>query len=359
MVQGGVLGNLAYREDEHGWALELGQQSARYECISGPLTSDDVPGYDDARTSTVQYMNELLTSNRIRYTVPELLPGVAADHHKTCGDLLDAMKKDATPSQLAFYLLGTAVYYLSLQDTGYQATMVGLALNRLKNIPIRCPGIRIEPNGLLECFLSANDISGIGIRSVLADLMNPMTILVVTADPVDQAPLRLLQESRQLIQALKSANLQNAFKVEQLPSCQIRDLATGIRQHKPAILHFSGHGSEQGLCFEGPNGDAVILDPDKFAALLVLAVKEGLKGVVMNACNSQVHAHCAAEAVGQVIAMEGPLSDEAAIDFAREFYGCMGDGYTFERAFEWALTASGLVTATGDLKPCLIQADRV
>lgn len=359
MVQGGVLGNLAYREDEHGWALDLGQQSTRYEVISGPLTSNDVPGYDEARNSTVQYMNELLTSNRIRYTVPELLPGVAADHHKIGNDLLDAMKKDATPSQLAFYLLGSAVYYLCLRDTGYEATMVGIALNRLKNIPIRCPGIRIEPEGLLERFLSAEDLSGIGIRVVLADLMKPMTILVVTADPIDQAPLRLPQESRQLMQALKSANLQNAFKVEQLPSCQIRDLASGIKNYKPAILHFSGHGSEHGLCFEGPNGDAVILDPQKFAALLSLAVKEGLKGVVMNACNSQAHAHSAAEAVGQVIAMEGPLSDEAAIDFSREFYGSMGDGYTFERAFEWALVASGLVTATEDLKPCLIQAERV
>jgi hypothetical protein len=69
---------------------------------------------------------------------------------------------------------------------------LGMPLNRLKNIPIRCPGIRTEPTGLLERFLSASDLSGIGVRSVLADLMQPMTILMVTADPVDQAPLRLL-----------------------------------------------------------------------------------------------------------------------------------------------------------------------
>lgn len=161
------------------------------------------------------------------------------------------------------------------------------------------------------------------------------------------------------MKALQAANLKNAFKIEQLPSCQPTDLSKGMRLYKPTILHFSGHGSQTGLAFEGPDGKAVTVNPKRLAGLLSLASRElDLKGVFMNACDSQAHASIIAEAVGEVVAMKGELGDEAAIAFAQEFYGCLGDGLPFEQSFEWALEASGLSDTVGPLRPHLIQAER-
>jgi len=359
MAQAGVLGNLEYREEEHGWALDLGQQSARYDLLSGSLQDDQVPGITESRRDMVQHMNDILITNRVRYRIPDIIPG--ADHRQVGDDLLEFMRRDATPTFLAFYLIGTAVFYLSMKDAAdskYDSEMIDLALNRLQNINVRCPGVQIQPRGLLNVLLTS-EISPIGIRLLLANLNKPLVILLVTADPVDEAPLRLLKESRQLMKALQAANLKNAFKIEQLPSCQPTDLSKGMRLYKPTILHFSGHGSQTGLAFEGPDGKAVTVNPKRLAGLLSLASRElDLKGVFMNACDSQAHASIIAEAVGEVVAMKGELGDEAAIAFAQEFYGCLGDGLPFEQSFEWALEASGLSDTVGPLRPHLIQAER-
>ncbi len=360
MAQAGILGNLEYKDDQHGWALELGQLSARYELITGSLTDRQVPGLNQARRDVVRGMNNILTDNRVRYTVPECVPGVAADHRRICGDLIEYMRRDSTPTLLAFYLIGTAVYFLQINVTSgskNDGEMSGMALNRLENVAIRCPGIQIDPQGLLECFRT-HDISPTGVRLLLRDLQKPLIILLVSADPIDEAPLRQQQEFRKLTHALQASNIKNAFKVEFLPNCRPEDLAAGIRLHKPTILHFSGHGSKSGPCFVGRNGKAVVIEPTRLAELLKMARSEGLKGVVLNACHTERYADCIAQVVGEVVAMEGPIGDQEAISFAREFYACLGDGYSFEKAFQWALAGTGLVASAGPLKPCLIKAQR-
>jgi hypothetical protein len=98
-----------------------------------------------------------------------------------------------------------------------------------------------------------------------------------------------------------------------------------------------------------------MLDVTALANLFREATKElGLKGVVMNACYSETQAEIIANAVGSVIAMEGPVSDNAAIQFTGSFYGCLGDGLSFERAYEWAIAETGLDETPGRLRPHLI-----
>jgi len=76
----------------------------------------------------------------------------------------------------------------------------------------------------------------------------------------------------------------------------------------------------------------------------------------MNACYSETQADAIAHAVGSVVAMEGLVSDPGAVEFTRAFYGCLGDGFPFDRAYEWALAELGLNSAVGPLRLHLITA---
>ena len=75
----------------------------------------------------------------------------------------------------------------------------------------------------------------------------------------------------------------------------------------------------------------------------------------MNACYTETQAQLIADAVGSVVAMEGPVSDRGAIDFARAFYGTLGDGYSFDKAFQFALAEAGLENNSENLNPRLIK----
>jgi hypothetical protein len=76
----------------------------------------------------------------------------------------------------------------------------------------------------------------------------------------------------------------------------------------------------------------------------------------MNAGYSETQADAIAHAVGSVVAMEGLVSDPGAVEFTRAFYGCLGDGFPFDRAYEWALAELGLNSAVGPLRLHLITA---
>jgi hypothetical protein len=76
----------------------------------------------------------------------------------------------------------------------------------------------------------------------------------------------------------------------------------------------------------------------------------------MNACYSEIQADAKAHAVGSEVAMEGLVNDPSAIEFTRAFYGCLGDGFPFHHAYEWALAELGLNSAVGPLRPHLITA---
>ena len=67
----------------------------------------------------------------------------------------------------------------------------------------------------------------------------------------------------------------------------------------------------------------------------------GLQGVTMNACYTETQAQLIANPVGSVIAMEGPVSDRGAINFARAFYGILEGRYSFDKAFQYVLAKAG------------------
>ncbi|KAK6437174.1 hypothetical protein LTR95_006627 [Oleoguttula sp. CCFEE 5521] len=357
MPEAGILGNLVFSEETHGWALDAGQQLMRYDLVSGPLMDDRVPGISDARHELVFDINRWLERGQLSTRVPEIVPGERQIRDINNG-LLSEMRQKGMQTHLACLLIGSSNFALGMADspraqevaTEHGGELLSLATNRLSYLDIGCPNVGIRWQSLLR-EMQRTPCNGQSIRQLLHDLQKPMMILSVTADPKDTQRLRLGDEHRELERALRSSSLRDAYVLQTVHSCRPSDLASALRRHKPTIIHFSGHGSEKGLCFQDEQGYEQTVDLVRFADLLRLAKNDGLRGVVMNACYSAEQAHAVAVAVGNVVAMEGLVSDQGAIDFARAFYGCLGDGYGFQEAYEWALAETGLQPGLGPLMP--------
>ena len=267
---------------------------------------------------------------------------------------MDVIFLKFTPSHFAFTMIGSANAALGLikkeDSTELNTKLKTWAMERLQFIPIKCSEINLDP---IPLFNALTQIDNNALRKFLKKTF--ITILLVLSDPRDQAKLRLLEEMRTLGETLRSTTLGESFKIEGVPSCRVQDLMPALLRYKPDILHFSGHGDLGGLYFETDNGKSQYVDPELLANLLSLAHKDGLKGMIMNACYSEDQAKAIANAVGHVIAMEGKLSDKGAIAFTRSFYGALGEGKTFEDSFTWGMAGAAFMTSKDAVKPRLLK----
>lgn len=95
----------------------------------------------------------------------------------------------------------------------------------------------------------------------------------------------------------------------------------------PEIIHFAGHGGEEGIYITDGNGEAQLLDN---AALTDLFEDcESLKTVLLNACYSEKQAKAIStltniEAIGYTIMNDDEIPDKVAIEFSSGFYLGLG-----------------------------------
>lgn len=97
--------------------------------------------------------------------------------------------------------------------------------------------------------------------------MNPIKILILTANPQISGcpPLRLDAEVRQMKEALQRSRYRDRF--EMATQLALRTLQRALLDHRPQIVHFSGHGTgEQGLGLENAAGQEKPVSTDFRAA---------------------------------------------------------------------------------------------
>jgi len=69
-------------------------------------------------------------------------------------------------------------------------------------------------------------------------------ILFLAANPKDTPRVRLDEEIRGIREALLRSEFRDKFDIEQEWAVRVSDLQSYLLQHKPDIVHFSGHGSK-------------------------------------------------------------------------------------------------------------------
>jgi len=176
-----------------------------------------------------------------------------------------------------------------------------------------------------------------------------VTVLMIAGTPEGGAvPLRIDREAREIDLKVQASAFRDHIELRSTQATQVRDLIDALNRHEPDVVHFSGHGAERELLFEGPDGTPLALSGEQLATLLQTAPRR-IRLMVFNACNSAAQAEAATEWAEFAVGMEQPISDEAAKEWAGQFYGSLASGQTVARAYAQATAHAAALTSAASV----------
>ncbi|QSV61569.1 MAG: CHAT domain-containing protein [Dolichospermum sp. DL01] len=184
-------------------------------------------------------------------------------------------------------------------------------------------------------------------------------ILILTANPTNTKPLRLSEEVREIKSAWKRSLNREQFEILVEEAVRPQEFRRTLLDHKPDIVHFSGHGGgEQGLALMADNGEAILVKVAPLAKLFK-ALQEifFIDCVFLNACYSDVQAEGIYPYVNYVVGMNQKIGDEAAKQFAIGFYDTLFAGQSIKSAFDLGCNAIEMENIPEHLTPVLRTKD--
>ena len=207
----------------------------------------------------------------------------------------------------------------------------------------------------------------------LHPIIGKLKILLLVSNPQGTAPLHLGSEKERICAIWDS--LDNVEYLECRPVAE--NILDALSQDEFHVVHYMGHGdfdagSGGQVIMERGDGAAQPISGDVFATWLQ---DEPLRLVFLNACNTGttgqqsglhpfagVASSLISSGVPSVVAMQFPITDEAAIIFAQTFYKRIAQGLPVEQAVsegrkglfdrqgsEWATPVLYMRASDGDL----------
>jgi hypothetical protein len=164
----------------------------------------------------------------------------------------------------------------------------------------------------------------------------PIQVLVVFANPRGTSSLRLSEEDRAITESIRRAKHRDQIKLEKCHAATIHDFSRALLDNPFRIVHISGHGTQSGLVLEKEDGSRNVV-PQLALSKTCSAYappKGSLECVILNSCYSVSTGTLISLGVPYTIAMEGPISDNAAIEFSRGFYDAIAAGKDIEFAYD-------------------------
>jgi hypothetical protein len=174
----------------------------------------------------------------------------------------------------------------------------------------------------------------------------PIRILGLIAESADLPSLDSARERQRLESALAAMTAEGLIELEWLPVGTWRALQTALLDGPWHVFHFVGHGGFDKVRGEGfvylsdEGGRAARMSAANLGRLL--GDHEPMRLAVLNSCegasgdDADVFSSTAAALVKRgtpgVIAMQYPITDRAAIEFSRSFYGTLANGSPVDTA---------------------------
>jgi hypothetical protein len=185
----------------------------------------------------------------------------------------------------------------------------------------------------------------------------PLRIFGVPSSPDGLPVLNVANEQEQLTKALAGLRAENLVEVRWAPKATWAGLQDLLLRETLHVIHFVGHGrfdarlNKGTLALVGDDGRADWVDAERLVDLLRqahpmprLAVLNSCSGAVTGAQDlfSGTAAALVRGGISAVVAMQYPISDTAAVAFARGFYAAIACGRGVDDA-----TSSGRVAILG------------
>lgn len=189
--------------------------------------------------------------------------------------------------------------------------------------------------------------------------MDKIKVLFLAANPIKTAQLKLDEEIRSITQKIRASEYRDSLQLISAWAVRTDDLLQLLNEHKPHIVHFSGHGSETGeIILTDDRGIPKAVSTKALKALMT-TLKDNIQAVVLNACYSEVQAKAITEVINCAVGMNSAIGDSAAIIFAASFYRAIGFGRSAKEAFDQGITALLLQGISEEDTPQLVIQDGV
>ena len=169
--------------------------------------------------------------------------------------------------------------------------------------------------------------------------MNKIKTLFLAANPEDTDRLALDEEIREITSKIRAAEYHDSIELISAWAVRPDDLLQLLNQHKPQIVHFSGHGSYSGEIILTDNYGVSKPVSSKALKALFTTLKDNIKVVVLNACYSKEQAKTITGIIDCTVGMSDSIGDKAAITFAASFYRAIGFGRSIKESFDQGITA--------------------
>ena len=159
--------------------------------------------------------------------------------------------------------------------------------------------------------------------------------MFLAANPSDQIGLQTDVEHRKIQAELKQGTSRDLYEfLHPKFGLTLNEFLRALND-KPDIIHFSGHGTRDGIVIVDQNNQHIII-PTEALKYLFKRAKEYVKIVVLNACHSAAQAEVISKYGIYVVGNNLEIGDDAAVNFASTLYLELGQGNSLEDAYQSA-----------------------
>ncbi|BAZ67297.1 MAG: caspase family protein [Pelatocladus maniniholoensis HA4357-MV3] len=196
-------------------------------------------------------------------------------------------------------------------------------------------GNQVEP----ETFASHSQANlGDDEGYLISTKTEPINILILAANPKNTSRLDLEKEVREVSEILRNSREDIDFEIQERWAVRFRDLRQALLEIEPHVVHFSGHGSTDGIFLEDEEGNAYLVSQEALVGLFEL-FKNKIVCVFLNACYTGIQSEAINKYVSYVVGMSQVIGDRAAIVFSVAFYEALTNGRSLEFAYKLGCNA--------------------
>ncbi len=278
---------------------------------------------------------------------------LSGDHEETVERLAKHLGRNKLRRKLFNTVYGPGILPRSkkqiMKSAGIPPRNAQQAQNQIDHLATHHLIVREENNGSVEDrsrYLYRKDESIRAIRKELIKSVRTikrqalkkkkrLNVLYLTADTDRNHRLRVDAEMRKVKEAIRGSEYRDNITVDYSPAAGLKTLQDGLNDHRPQIIHFSGHGNAGGIAMDNgkvgkPAGESLSFS---LLAKALAATDSPPSVVVLNSCNSSGARNALLKQGLIVVSMKTSISDLAAITFAPRFYAAIASGQSIKSAF--------------------------